>query len=202
VTNPRTDHQVRVEIRWLTSPPDENMSGAVADLIQDVLAAGAAIGWLVPPDPAQVHAWLTVLADLAAAGDAAIAVASVDHRLVGIGTWRRYERPTHRVNADIEKIMVATTIRGAGVGRALTVALIEAARAAGVETLTLDVRGNNHGAMRLYRSLGFVEYGRLRDFVSVGNVRWDKVLFALDLRTGDEPLRRYGDRSIGEGASR
>jgi hypothetical protein len=56
--------------------------------------------------------------------------------------------------------------------------------------------------MRLYRSLGFVEYGRLRDFVSVGDVRWDKVMFALYLRTGDEPLRRYGGRSIGDGASR
>jgi ribosomal protein S18 acetylase RimI-like enzyme len=202
VTNPRTDHQVRVEIRWLTSPPDEHTSGAAASLIQEVLAAGAAIGWLEPPDPVQVRSWLTGLAGLAAAGDAAVALASVDGRIAGIGTWRRYERPTHRVNADIEKVMVATTIRGAGVGRALTVALIEAARAAGVETLTLDVRGNNHGAMRLYRSLGFVEYGRLRDFVSVGDVRWDKVLFALDLRTGDEPLRRYGGRAIGEGASR
>ena len=43
--------------------------------------------------------------------------------------------------------------------------LVAQARAAGVETLTLQCRGNNHGAIRLYQRLGFTEYGRLADFV-------------------------------------
>ena len=75
------------------------------------------------------------------------------------------------------------------------------ARAKRVETLTLDVRGNNHAAMALYESLGFEVYGRLPDFVAVGDERWDRVLYRLDLRTADWPLRRHGDRPVGAGAS-
>jgi hypothetical protein len=70
-----------------------------------------------------------------------------------------------------------------------------------VETLTLDVRGNNHAAMALYESLGFEAYGRLPDFVAVGDERWDRVLYRLDLRTADWPLRRHGAQPVGAGAS-
>jgi RimJ/RimL family protein N-acetyltransferase len=48
--------------------------------------------------------------------------------------------------------------------------------------LTLDLRGDNAGARRLYERLGFVEYGRLPRFVAFGDRRWDKVLMLLDLR--------------------
>ncbi|KJY19110.1 GCN5 family acetyltransferase, partial [Streptomyces sp. NRRL S-444] len=37
-------------------------------------------------------------------------------------------------------------------------------------------------ALGLYRSLGFTEYGRLRDFVAVGDRRYDKVFSMQDLR--------------------
>ena len=75
------------------------------------------------------------------------------------------------------------------------------ARPAGVETVTLQCRGNNHGAIRLYQRLGFAEDGRLRDFVAAGDERWDKVLMAIDLRTGAEALVRHGSAAVGEGAS-
>jgi len=40
----------------------------------------------------------------------------------------------------------------------------------------------NTGALHLYQSLGFTEYGRLKDFVAIGSHRYDMVLCALDLR--------------------
>src|SRR5664280_649401 len=51
------------------------------------------------------------------------------------------------------------------------------ARAAGIETVILDVRGNNPAAMALYERTGFVVYGRLPDFVAVGNERFDRVCY-------------------------
>lgn len=47
-----------------------------------------------------------------------------------------------------------------GIGRALTQACIECARAAGYAQLELDVVGDNTAALSLYKSVGFVEYGR------------------------------------------
>ena len=69
----------------------------------------------------------------------------------------------------------APSARGLGLGRRVTTALVDSARAAGVEQLLCDVRGNNHAAVALYRSLGFREYGRLPDFLAVGVHRFDRV---------------------------
>ena len=49
---------------------------------------------------------------------------------------------------------------GQGIGRALTEACIECAKAAGYAQLELDVVGENTAAVSLYKSLGFKEYGR------------------------------------------
>ena len=59
--------------------------------------------------------------------------------------------------------------------------LIAAARAAGIEVLTLDLRGDNLRAAALYEALGFRQYGRLERFVAVGDRRWNKLLYVLDL---------------------
>jgi len=49
---------------------------------------------------------------------------------------------------------------GLGIGRVLTSACIECARAAGYTQLELDAVGENESALALYRSAGFTEYGR------------------------------------------
>ena len=99
------------------------------------------------------------------------------------------------------RLVVDPAARGQGLGRTLVAALVDDARERGVETLTLDVRGNNHAAMVLYESFGFQVVGRLPDFVAVGAERWDRVLYRLDLRSADAPVRRHGARPVGPGAS-
>ena len=49
---------------------------------------------------------------------------------------------------------------GLGVGRALTGACIECARAAGYVQLELEAVAENKAALALYKSVGFAEYGR------------------------------------------
>ncbi len=73
---------------------------------------------------------------------------------------------------------MAPSWRRRGVGRRLLQQLIARADALDVETLTLDVRGDNVGAIALYESVGFRRYGTLTDFVAFGSRRWDKVLMA------------------------
>ncbi len=102
--------------------------------------------------------------------------------LAGLGYWRRYAgRPTGRTPTWSGSRWPAG-YQGRGIGRALTEGLVASARKAGIEVLTLDARGDNERALALYRTLGFNEYGRLIDFVAVGHLRYDKVLYALDLR--------------------
>ena len=148
----------------------------------DLVGAGAALGWLEPPSPGEIATLLAEINRAVAANDSAVRYAYERGELVGFGYWRRYERPTHRPHADLEKLAVARSAQGRGVGGALLAQLIEAARVAGIEVLTLDVRGDNASAQYLYQRFGFREYGRLPRFVAVGKDRYEKVFYALDLR--------------------
>lgn len=56
---------------------------------------------------------------------------------------------------------------GMGIGRALTIACIECAKDAGYSQLELEVVSDNSSAIALYKSEGFVEFGRNpRGFIS------------------------------------
>jgi hypothetical protein len=91
--------------------------------------------------------------------------------------WRRGAVP-----ARLPDVKSAVEIRD---GAALNEFVAEAAHArdAGIEVLTLDARGDNANALHLYRTLGFREFGRLPDFVAVGDRRYDKVFYMLDFRS-------------------
>jgi len=181
---PATPELAVLDAMELTSDPEleARFAGSAHRILTDLVRGGAALGWVEPPSRDEVAELLGHVISAERAGDAALRAAYVDRRLVGLGYWLRYARPTHRPHADLEKIAVDAASHGRGVGRALTAALIADAREVGIEVLTLDARGDNTGALRLYRSLGFSEYGRLPDFVAVGERRYDKVFCMLDFR--------------------
>jgi ribosomal protein S18 acetylase RimI-like enzyme len=169
---------------WSGSMDNVSLVGRAADLLGELVEAGAALGWVSAPSRAEVASLMGELSAAVSAGDAALVWATDDAgRLLGLGYWRRYDRPTHRPHADLEKVAVAAGQQGRGIGRALVEELVGQARLARIEQLTLDGRADNTAAFALYHSLGFVEYGRLGDFVAVGDGRYDKVFLVLDLRT-------------------
>jgi len=60
--------------------------------------------------------------------------------------------------------VVAQAARGQGIGRALVVHCLDAARAAGFRAMQFNqVVSTNHAALALYRSLGFIEAGCIPD---------------------------------------
>ncbi len=188
-------------LRWLAAaePPD---AAAVHRVVAAVMEQGGAVGWLGVPSYAETVRWLDGILAAVAAGQARFAVVERAGRIEALGRWVRYEKPTVSVNADVQQVMVHPAARGGGLARLLVTALVDDARAAGIEVLTLDVRGNNHAAMALYESVGFTVRGRLPDFVAVGDDRWDRVLYARDLRSPGSVVRRHGGHPFGAGASR
>ncbi|GBD10099.1 N-alpha-acetyltransferase RimI [Candidatus Thermoflexus japonica] len=81
-------------------------------------------------------------------------------RVVGYAMVRRF-RPGVE-GWLIANVAVAPEFRGRGIGRALVSACLEYARAHGARWAALQVRADNAPALRLYRSLGFVEIGRIQ----------------------------------------
>ena len=180
---------------------DDPLLDAVHRVVDAVMRLGGAVGWVEVPERAETADWLAGIAAEVAAGRTRMALLGADGRVEALGRWTRYSKETVAVNGEVLQVMVHPDARGRQLARRLVTALVEDARAQRVETLTLDVRGNNHAAMALYESLGFEAYGRLPDFVAVGDERWDRVLYRRDLRTADWPVRRHGARPVGAGAS-
>jgi putative acetyltransferase len=81
-------------------------------------------------------------------------------RLIGHVTVERDRHPVTR-HVGTLAIAVAADERGRGVGRSLMESALEWAKGVGIEKVVLSVYPHNDAAIRLYRSFGFAEEGRL-----------------------------------------
>jgi GNAT superfamily N-acetyltransferase len=91
-------------------------------------------GAYVPPDGALLVCWDTGLA-------------------TGCVALKRLDDDS----CEMKRMFVAPTARGGGAGRALAVAVVDRARAAGYRQMYLDTSIRQAEAMALYRDLGFDE---------------------------------------------
>ncbi|MHB8584369.1 MAG: GNAT family N-acetyltransferase [Thermoplasmatota archaeon] len=102
-------------------------------------------------------------------------------QIVGIVSLRRGERTASRQTVDLG-ISIRKDSRGAGIGRRLCTVAEEWAKANGVHKICLGVFPENERARRLYRSLGYVEEGHLREQFFLGGKWRDEILMAKWLR--------------------
>ncbi len=109
-------------------------------------------------------------------------IAIVDGKAVGtagIAAAGRKYKVKHRAELGIS---ILKEYWGLGIGKALTKACIQCAKEAGYTQLELNVVAENEAAISLYRSLGFVEFGRNpRGFNSRANGYQELVYMLLEL---------------------
>jgi ribosomal protein S18 acetylase RimI-like enzyme len=179
---------------------DERLRAEAHRVIGAVVALGGAVGYLEPPPRLVTDRWLDDVVSDAVRNDGALAVARLDGRLAALGSWRRGPNPVTAITATVEKVMAAPDARGRGLARAVVEALVGDAARAGVEVLTLGVRGNNHRARRLYEGLGFVVWGVLPNALRVGERRFDDVRMLRELER-PAGLQLVGSRAEGPGSS-
>ncbi|MEU4235139.1 GNAT family N-acetyltransferase [Nonomuraea sp. NPDC026600] len=189
----------KIELFWPVSA-DEALRAEIHRVLRAVVESGGAVGYLEPPGRDEADAWLAGVLDAVRRDDAALALALVDGQVEGMGLWMRGSAPIFTRSAEIGKIMAHPSARGLGLGRLIVSALIEHARQAGIETLTLGARGNNLGAIELYERLGFREWGRLPNVIEVGDLRFDDVRMYLELGR-DAKVVLHGSQAGGPGSS-
>jgi putative acetyltransferase len=98
-------------------------------------------------------------AHYAASGGAFFVAVDAAERVVGTAGLLR----TGPASGEIRKMFLVPEARGQGVGRALLDAVLDAARARGLERLTLTTRYRYDRAIRLYERAGFRQAGTARE---------------------------------------
>ncbi|MDH5420618.1 MAG: GNAT family N-acetyltransferase [Acidimicrobiia bacterium] len=119
----------------------DKLVAAFADLIPQLSQSSP------PPNR---EALATIIAD----PNTHLFVAEDGDAIVGSLTLIIFRSPTG-VRARIEDVVVAESARGTGLGRRLTDAAIEQARATGAKAIGLTSRPSREAANGLYQSMGF-----------------------------------------------
>jgi L-phenylalanine/L-methionine N-acetyltransferase len=111
-------------------------------------------------------------------------VAEADEEVVGFGELiTEPEHPRHSHVGDLNMIATRADSVGQGIGRRLTVALIDLSENwLNLRRLSLIVFSDNQPALHLYQSLGFEIEGTMRRF-GYGNGAWMDAIMMGRLRT-------------------
>ena len=96
--------------------------------------------------------------------------------LAGIESLGAKYKIRHRAEFGIS---VLKEYWGLGIGRALTEACIECAKKAGYTQLELDVVAANESALNLYKSVGFIEFGRNPKGFNSKESGWQELVLML-----------------------
>jgi RimJ/RimL family protein N-acetyltransferase len=131
-------------------------------------------------EDAQLLSWFE-----AALGRAAIFGGFVDGRLAGMAGFAAQESAKRAHKALLWGMYVRAGGRNAGLGKRLVAAVLDHARGR-VEMVQLTVVSENEAARRLYRAMGFVEYGYEKRALKQDGRYYDDVLMVNFL---DEGLR-------------
>ncbi|MBB3975896.1 ribosomal protein S18 acetylase RimI-like enzyme [Rhizobium azooxidifex] len=103
--------------------------------------------------PEQWASLLNSLPRIHAAPDGEILVARLDGKVVGCVMMQRIDKHT----CEMKRMFIGPEGRGLGLGRRLAETLVRVAAERGYTTMRLDTGRNHDEALRLYRSLGFME---------------------------------------------
>jgi GNAT superfamily N-acetyltransferase len=147
-----------IVIRPVLADELQEILAALVALLVDTVDGGHSMGFLPPLTRANARRyWLSLRPELQA-GSRLLLVASCEGNIIGTGqlVLSPWSNSQHR--AELQKLFVASSLRGRGIGKLLLAALHDAARQRGRSLLVLNTR-QGEPAQELYKRLGYTEVG-------------------------------------------
>jgi ribosomal protein S18 acetylase RimI-like enzyme len=168
-------------IERLKLPVSESDLGALAEVLADAVASGAAVSFLALTR-AEAESWWRKLLAAPASGAILLVARDTAGRIVGSVQLHPSWAPNQPHRADIVKLIVHRRARRQGIGRQLMQALEREAEDAGFRLLVLDSKRGDAGE-RLYRTLGWTVVGTIPRFAldTDGATPHDTVVFYKEL---------------------
>ncbi|MGH6708824.1 MAG: GNAT family N-acetyltransferase [Bradyrhizobium sp.] len=138
--------------------------------LEALVKSPEAFGSTFERENAQPLAWFEATLDRAD-----IFGAFLDGSLAGMAGYSARENSKQAHEGLLWTMYVRAAARNSGVGKALVAAVLDHARGR-VEMVQLTVVSENEGARRLYRAMGFVEYGYEKKALKYDGRYYDEVL--------------------------
>jgi len=141
---------------------------AFVHLLEDAVDHGASLGFFAPLDLDAVRAyWLSLRAELRGGTRLLLAARAAGGRIVGTGQLALPPLPSSRHRAELQKLIVDSRVRCAGIGRRLMDALHDAALARDRPLIVLGTRGGGRPEA-FYRRLGYRVAGAIPGYTRDG----------------------------------
>jgi acetyltransferase len=148
------------EIRTLNPERLDDLAASFVALLEDAVASGASVGFVPPLDARDARAYWAGVKNAIAAGTRILLAAVEQHEVLGAVQLDLAVMPNARHRAEVMKLMVHRAARRRGIGKALMLALEDAARRAKRRLLVLDTRPGDP-AEQLYLALGYTRVGEI-----------------------------------------
>jgi ribosomal protein S18 acetylase RimI-like enzyme len=130
----------------------------LVELLRETVNGGSSLGFIPPLAREEAREYWLSLRPALQAGSRLLLAAYADSNVIGSVQMSFPLWPNARHRAEIQKLFVAPALRGQGVGRALMVAIHDAARERGRSLLLLNTR-HRGPAEGFYKDLGYREIG-------------------------------------------
>jgi len=166
-----------VVVEVLDADRAERELRALVGLLKDAVDSGASVGFLPPLGDAEGAAyWRGVVEAVRDGSCVLLAAREADGTLVGTAQLLLAMRVNGSHRAEVAKVIVHTTARRRGIGRALMLALEARARGLGRTTLVLDTRRGDPSE-GLYTSVGYTLAGVIPRYARSANGALDPSAF-------------------------
>jgi len=184
-------------VHLVASAELEYLLPAFVELLRESVNGGASLGFLPPlPHYEARRYWLSLGPELRG-GSRLLFGAYVGDRLAGSAQLALPSWPTAWHRAEVNKVMVATALRGHGIGRTLLHAIHDNAKQRGRSLLLLNTRRGD-SAETFYRRLGYREAGVIPGYmVGAAGEAYDNVSMYLSLGPRGTPGQEVGAASHG-----
>jgi GNAT superfamily N-acetyltransferase len=169
-------------VRVVASTELEDLLPALVELLCESVNGGASLGFLPPLTRHEAgRYWLSLGTELRG-GSRLLFAAYVADRLAGSAQLALPSFPTARHRAEVNKVMVATALRGHGIGRSLLHTIHGCAWQRGRSLLLLNTR-RGYPAETFYKRLGYQEAGVIPGYmVGAAGEAYDNVAMYRHLR--------------------
>ncbi len=151
-----------MNIRSLNSLTASERLGLRA-LLRDSVEQGASVGYVLPVSEADMESFWDGVMEDATQGSRVVLVLEDDAGIAASAQLSLCAKPNSLHRAEVQKVLVHSRAQRRGHGRALMLAIEDAARKAGRTLLVLDTETGSKGQL-LYQALGYQVAGIIPGF--------------------------------------